>query len=394
MLVQSLPQSWKWGKLGDMAEFINGYAFKPSDWGNEGLPIIRIQNLTGTQDVFNKTTKWVPDKYLVRNGDLLVSWSASLGVYFWQGSDALLNQHIFKANPRAETDKEYLHFAIQHTLDLLKAKTHGSTMLHIKKGDFENTVIPYPPISEQRRIVDILRRADGIRRLRKQAIQTARELIPALFVDIFGDPATNPKGWPVVSLGEVLAGIDSGWSPKCEGRPATGGEWGVLKLGAVTTCQYLEDENKALPASLNPRPELEIRPGDLLFSRKNTLDLVGACTLVKNTRPRLLLPDLIFRLRLKPNAPVASEYLWGLLTARTMRGSIQRLASGSAGSMPNISKERLRGLRVSIPPVVLQRKYADALLSLRGVMAIQGNSARNGEITLRSLLHRAFRGEL
>jgi type I restriction enzyme, S subunit len=394
MLAQPLPQSWEWAKLGDMAEFINGFAFKPSDWGNDGLPIIRIQNLTGSQDAFNKTTKKPPDKYLVRSGDLLVSWSASLGVYVWEGGEALLNQHIFRAIPRAETDKEYLYYAIHHVLDLLKAKTHGSTMLHIKKGDFENTVVPHPPIAEQRRIVDILKRTDGIRRLRKQAIQTTRELIPALFVNVFGNPATNPKGWPIVPLGDVLAGIDSGWSPKCEDRPAGDGEWGILKLGAVTTCQYLGEKNKALPESLDPKPELEVKLGDLLFSRKNTINLVGASVFVESTRPRLLLPDLIFRLRLKTDALIEPEFLWGLLTNRAMRKSIMRLASGSAGSMPNISKERLRTLQVLIPPLSFQRRYTNALRNLKGITAMHVSSDKAVELTFSVLLHRAFRGEL
>ena len=95
-----------------MASFINGYAFKPTDWENAGLPIIRIQNLTGTQDKHNRTTRNVAEKFHIANGDLLISWSASLR-YTRAGGEALLNQHIFKAEPHAGVDKEYLYFAVR-----------------------------------------------------------------------------------------------------------------------------------------------------------------------------------------------------------------------------------------------------------------------------------------
>ena len=83
-------------KLKEVADFINGRAFKPEEWGDQGLPIIRIQNLTGSSRVLNYYSGVVDEKYLVKRGDILISWSASLGVYIWEGDDAILNQHIFK----------------------------------------------------------------------------------------------------------------------------------------------------------------------------------------------------------------------------------------------------------------------------------------------------------
>ena len=87
-------------KLGDIADFINGHAFKPTDWNGKGKKIIRIQNLTDNKKPYNMTDKEVDKKYVVKNGDLLVSWSATLDVFSWEGEDALLNQHIFKVVPK------------------------------------------------------------------------------------------------------------------------------------------------------------------------------------------------------------------------------------------------------------------------------------------------------
>lgn len=201
--------------LGQTARFINGAAFKPTDWGNDGLPIIRIQNLTGTGEKFNFTTRQVKAELVVEPGDLLVSWSATLDVYRWAGPRGLLNQHIFKVLPKPEIDPDYLFFALKSALAELSSKTHGSTMKHVVRGDFESTQIRVPPLDEQRRIVDILSRAEGIVRLRREAQRKATELVPGIFLDMFGDPATNPKGWPVETIGR-LTSVQTGATPSRE----------------------------------------------------------------------------------------------------------------------------------------------------------------------------------
>lgn len=211
---------------------------------------------------------------------------------------------------------------------------------------------------------------------------------------MFGDPVENPQGLPSRPLSEIVAGIDSGWSPVCLDRPAKDGEWGVLKLGAVTWCEFDCDENKALPPSVQTRPALEVRAGDLLFVRKNTYDLVGACALVEETRPRLLMSDLIFRLVLPTPAPVISQYLHRLLIYPTKRKQIQQLAGGSAGSMPNISKGRLGSASIPLPPLALQLKFAERIRAVERSRRLQRKSlVQLGEL-FGSLQHQAFNGEL
>lgn len=150
-----LPEGWKWVRLGDVANYINGRAFKPEEWENEGKPIIRIQNLTNSSDTVNRSTKIFEDKYLIRNNDLLYAWSASLGAYLWNGEEGWLNQHIFKVVPNNGIDKKYLYFGLVKVTDNLYAKTHGSGMVHITLKPFLNTLIPIPStFSEQQRIVN------------------------------------------------------------------------------------------------------------------------------------------------------------------------------------------------------------------------------------------------
>ena len=148
-------------RLGDIATYINGYAFKPEDWGHSGLPIIRIQNLTGTNEDFNYYDGSYPERVEVNNGDVLISWSASLGVYLWSQGKAILNQHIFKVVfDKLPIEKRFFMFAVEQKLVEMADKTHGSTMKHIVKKDFDNTLIAYPSKAQQITFAEFAEKSD------------------------------------------------------------------------------------------------------------------------------------------------------------------------------------------------------------------------------------------
>ncbi|WP_088830577.1 restriction endonuclease subunit S [Paenibacillus tyrfis] len=162
--------------LGEVAEYINGRAFKPTEWEEVGRPIIRIQNLNNPEAKNNRTTNQFDEKYLVREGDLLFAWSASLGAHIWQGEDGWLNQHIFKVVPNKETNKMYLYYYLLHIIDELYAKTHGSGMVHITLKPFKATRIFLPSIKVQQQIVDriegLLTKLDQAKELAKNALDS------------------------------------------------------------------------------------------------------------------------------------------------------------------------------------------------------------------------------
>lgn len=159
-------------KLGDIATYINGYAFKPEDRGESGLPIIRIQDLTGNAYNLGFYNGDYPMKIEINNGDILISWSASLGVYVWNKGKALLNQHIFKVVfNKVDIDKKYFVYAVRQKLAEMERKTHGATMKHITKKDFDTTWIPYPPIEEQTRISGVLDKIEELIGARKQELE-------------------------------------------------------------------------------------------------------------------------------------------------------------------------------------------------------------------------------
>ena len=200
----------KTARLGDLATYINGYAFKPADWGDTGLPIIRIQDLTGNSYQLNRYDGEYPERIEVNDGDVLISWSASLGVYVWQRGKALLNQHIFKVVfDKLPVNKEYFVFAVEHKLAEMESKTHGATMKHIVKKDFDGTTIPYPPIEKQAEIADHLRRITSLIDRQTEQLLLLDQLVKSRFIELFGDPETNPKGWTRQRLDQICENLDS-----------------------------------------------------------------------------------------------------------------------------------------------------------------------------------------
>ncbi|MCK9928825.1 restriction endonuclease subunit S, partial [Frankia sp. Mgl5] len=250
------------------------------------------------------------------------------------------------------------------------------------------------PLPEQQSVVKILDRAADLRAKRLRALALLDTLSQEIFYDIFGDPVRNTKEWPLVKIRDLVHRIDSGRSPKCLNRPAHNGEWGILKLSAVTGCEYKAVENKALPSSEIPFPECEVKSGDLLFTRKNTRELVGACAIVEETPPQLLMPDLIFRLVPDTEAPVDPIYLHSLLSYPSKRRVVQNLASGSASSMPNISKSRLQSLEVELPPLDLQKQFAEKIRAITSLRRVYRAELSKFDSLFESLQHRAFRSEL
>ena len=155
------PKNVEYVRLGDLATYVNGFAFKPDDWGEHGLPIIRIQNLTGTNEVYNYYDGEYPKQFEVNDGDVLISWSASIGVYLWRQGKAILNQHIFKVVfDKKPIDKDFFMCAVAQKLEEMGTKTHGATMKHIVKKDFDNTVIAYPEQAVQQQFAAFVRQSD------------------------------------------------------------------------------------------------------------------------------------------------------------------------------------------------------------------------------------------
>lgn len=320
-------------------------------------------------------------------------------VIAWDGANAgtvsyNLHGHIGSTlailRPKAELLAPYLSRFLQSKFDYLQANSTGATIPHVSKNALESLQVPLSSIYEQQRIAERLEQAERLCRTRRYALELSDTFLPAAFLELFGEPTVNPRRFPVATLEDELDGIESGFSPVCEGARTSSDQWAVLGLGSVTTGMFKPEENKLLPPEILPRPEIEVKHGDVLVTRKNTYDLVAASVLVRHPPPRLLLPDTIFRFALKRESRLLPEYLWAVLSSWNFRKRVQSLASGSAGSMPNISKEKFMGVALPVPPLPMQQKFATLVERQEQLRAGQREAWRQAEHLFQSLIHQAF----
>jgi len=399
-----MREKWPTIPLGECCDIISGATPRrnvPENWGND-IPWVTPKDLsTLDQTILEDAPEYISQKgfdscstSMLPKGSILFSSRAPIGLVAITGRGMCTNQGFKSLVPSEKVNSEYLYHCMKWMAPRIANLGNGATFKEVSKTVVSAVKIPLPPLAEQKHIAAILDKANAIRRKRQAAIKLADDFLRATFLHMFGDPVTNPKEWKRVPLKEVLERIDSGWSPKCNKKEPGDGEWGVLKLSAVTSCNFLEHECKTLPPDLSPKPSLEVHKGDLLFTRKNTHDLVAACALIHSTRSNLLLSDLIFRLVIKDDAQVVPAYLWALLTHPSKRKQIQGIAGGAAGSMPNISKGRLLEQKIEVPDINLQKKFSLFLSKFIRLKDKLLESAINTDLILESLTQRAFRGEL
>lgn len=228
----------------------------------------------------------------------------------------------------------------------------GSTIPHIYFKDYGKLPVRLHSPAEQKRIVDIFASIERQIKVSKQQLDQLDSLVKSRFVEIFGDFAC----YETKPLIKCVDCIEAGKSPKCLAFSRKMAEPGVLKLSAISSGVYCENENKALPRSVSLTIDKVVHANDILLSRKNTPELVGRSVLVKHTDGNIMFPDIIFRMH--PLPPINAMYLSYLLAGPLLH-SIQSLTHGSAKSMSNIPKSELAKLSIPIPALNLQNEFAN-----------------------------------
>lgn len=294
---------------------------------------------------------------IVPPNTVIMSFKLSLGKTAITQKDVYTNEAIMAFIPTEKyavlPDYFYYLFSAKNWEKDTNRAVMGTTL---NKATLGAVSVIVPPIDEQRKIAAILDKLSDLMGKHRRQLDKLDEMVKARFVEMFGDPVSNPKGWQLVPLGECVTTIDNGKSFVCSNETRKN-EWpAILKLSAVTYGEFNSNENKALLDSSQFIENIEVHSGDLLFTRKNTPELVGMAAYVYSSPAKLMMPDLIFRLNTKDNC--SKIFLWQLINHELFRKSIQNIASGSAKSMSNISKERLMQLAIYLPPIKLQNQFA------------------------------------
>ncbi|MBL9154736.1 MAG: restriction endonuclease subunit S [Verrucomicrobiales bacterium] len=255
---KNLPAQWIAKPLGEVAEFINGRGFKPNEWGEHGLPIIRIQNLNGSEE-FNYYAGEYDAKILVEPNNLLFSWSgsrgSSFGPKFWnRNQNGLLNYHTWKVVPKPQVDKRFLYHLLCHVTHKIEEKAHGAAgLVHIQKSWIEKWDEPIPPKPEQERIRELLdgwdRAIETLESLIAAKADRKRSLLQQLLTGRKRLPGFRGK-WPVKKLGDLA-----------QNSAATNrGKHGWDRLYGVTKADGMTPMREHVRGASNDRCKL-VKPG-------------------------------------------------------------------------------------------------------------------------------------
>ena len=365
-----------WGQipLGSVCRLVNGRAFKPTEWTDSGLPIVRIQNLNDESKPFNYSNGTHAQKHEVNDGDVLISWSGtpgtSFGAFIWNRGRAILNQHIFRVELDGQrVDRSFFVHAVNWRLDELIRQAHGGVGLrHITKGKLEAVDLPIPhpedpdqSVNTQRRIAAKIRiLLDEIDRARKLVADSQRD-IGRMVSLVIGERFSrlSPRRRPLIDV--LQEKPRNGWSPKCEG-----GSSGtpVLKLGAVLGFQFDSTAVKFTSLPAKPGAHYWLKDGDILISRSNTPELVGHAAVYLGSPQPCIYPDLMMRMRVRSNLAEA-QFVVYWLQSREARAHIESCATGASSTMKKISQGDVSSIPFPMIELLEQRNIVAQIDSVR-----------------------------
>lgn len=364
-----IPKDWTMRPLASLADYHNGRAFKPGELSKEGLPVIRIaqiNNPSGEYDFYSGSD--VSEKNLVRNGDLLFSWSATLTALIWNRGDAILNQHIFKVVEKEGVDKHFLHQLLANSIEALAEHSHGSTMKHIKKSVLSDYHVPVPELFEQQKIATILSSVDDVIEKTRARIDKLKDLKTGMMQELltqgighteFKDSPVGriPVSWELVTLGEI-AFWKGGGTPSKSNKSYWGGSIPWVSPKDMAERVITRTEDHITEAAVSESATNLINAGALLLVvrsgiLRHTLPVaIAGCDLAINQDIKSLLV----------NDGMSTRYVFEYLSAKGQHVLQSTLKVGN--TVESIDVGELSGHPIPCPPLEEQRAIAIAVKSV------------------------------
>jgi type I restriction enzyme S subunit len=392
--------------IGDLCRILGGQpAPDESAFAKQGLPFVRMKDLGKYHQTNNLllVENYLSDNFLkrsrvnvIKRGAIIIPRSGSVALNHRAilGQDSAIVSHIcaLEIKDSGILDNKFLYYYLT-TIDMRSITKKTTGLDAITFEDLSKIKIPILPLDYQHRIASILDHADAIRRKNKEILEKYNQLAQSVFLEMFGDPTTNSNKWPILKFGDLAIDIIGGTSVEGDEREIKDGELGVLKISAVTSGEFKSNEYKVVDLSSIRKAVVNPMEGDLLFSRANTRELVGATCVVDKNYSNLFLPDKLWRIDLNNNL-TTNWYIKYLLSHQGFRNNIKKEATGTSGSMLNISKAKLSKLDIPVPQIELQTKFTSIIKNIEEQKKLMKVSLDKSKELFQSLLQRAFRGEL
>lgn len=385
---------WPIVAIGDVFEIARGGSPRPIDayitTEPDGVNWILISDASGDSKYITATKKrirkdGVQRSRMVQPGDLVLTNSMSFGrPYIMRTSGCIHDGWLVLTRRKDNVDSDFFYYLLgsKAIYSEFKRRAAGATVKNLNIELVRGVQVPLPPMIEQRRIAEVLDRTEDLRAKRRAALAQAETLDLAIFLDMFGDPVTNPKGWSTVALEDLTATSSGGTPNRSEGAYFGGGiPWvksGELHQGVVTVTEETLTQRGLAESSAKLKP-----PGTVLVAMYGaTVGTVGILGIEAATNQAICC--------IQTKTGLDADYLVTLLR----RLSPMLLARRVGGAQPNLSQEFLRTLRIPIPPYGIQRDFARKLAAVENLKVAHRAGLIECDALCGSLQYRAFRGEL
>lgn len=389
--------SWPLVELGDVCEIKVGKTpsrHNAEYWG-EGEKWLSIRDMSQGSFI-ERTKETITEKaiketniYLVEKGTVLFSFKLSIGKIGIAQTNLYTNEAI-AALPIKDDSKlcnDYLVYALTRWEQGIKS--HRAVMgATLNKEKLLRLKILLPPLDEQKRIAAILDKADAIRRKRQQAINLADDFLRSVFLDMFGDPVTNTKGFPKGTIRNFVATANYGSSGKAS---ETEGEYPILRMGNITyKGRWDFTKLKYIDLCEKDKPKYLAEKGDLLFNRTNSKELVGKTAVFEDDVPMAIAGYLV---RIRPNELGNNYYLSGYLNSLHGKQTLVSMCKSIVG-MANINAQEVQNIKILLPPIELQNKFEKIVQDVNFKVKKHERSQISLDDLFKSLSQKAFVGEL
>lgn len=375
---------------------------KPGPDTPGGIPYVRPTEMGDREIRLGRVLRTTPKiaaefrRSTLRAGDLLLSIVGTIGKVAFvppelDGGNITQCSVRIRTNPR-RVEARYLAWALESPRVRRQYDEYrfGSGVTRLNVGHVRALKIPLPPMPEQRRIADILDKADTVRRKRKEAIALTEELLRSAFLEMFGDPVTNPKGWRICALGD-LADIASGVTKgkKYNGMKTVSVPY--MRVANVQDGHLVLDDVAGIAVSEDEARRYLLRPGDVLLTEGGDPDKLGRGAVWHGEVAHCIHQNHIFRVR--ASGDVLPDYLSALIGSQRGKRYFLRAAKQTTG-IATINMTQLKGFPALVPPAELQHRYVAFLERARGARKRQLAAAAALDELFGSLAQRAFLGEL
>ena len=334
--------------------------FKLGQGKNKYITIKNIKNNTlvvddNTDVVDDDAIKLIHKRSQIKKGDILFASIGRMGDMYIIEKEPVgwdINESVFAFTLNTNIIRQkyfYYIFKVKSTLDYLASNSSGSTFKSIKMNQLKRMVFDIPSLKEQDSIITILDKVCNVIEMRKRELGSLDELIKARFVELFGDPIKNPKGWEVVTIGDIVTEVRYGTS-----KPAVeGGKYPYLRMNNLTVDGHLD--LKDLKYIDIPDDEMEkcvVRKGDVLFNRTNSIELVGK-TAVFDLPEDMVIAGYIIRVRL--NERLLPEIFSQYMNLEALKDILRAMAKGAV-NQANINAQELQSIKVYVPDMEVQKQ--------------------------------------